>query len=825
MPKRVAHAIHIAGLGTDKDYADGTLYVEPAGAELADGDVADYAIVVGLDPRSTSGVGYHVNPVKRGAEGVASSAFDFRMPARDDLFETFLHVQHTTSIGLSAALQPATADVELDLSSSPLSPGSLEDTVVWCQKEAILLGSYNSGNGKFETSTRGYYGSRQADHAKNVNVYESHLPDWDRRRVVLYEIDLDRLTLAQVWPGYIDLSEQSDLRSTKTGAGIVIPAADTTAHNEAVSVRHEPLHPESGVRALQVSTRESLGDRGEYSGRTSITWHVEKPQTASAQYSHDTGIAWRVGDTLCLQKGGVYARQGVLGSPRPAGPSGTTFEPADLENDPHEVLLIARELDDGSGPVFANPVSSSRELDGQPGSYGSVQIADPAIYPYHPLAIGMALELSTARADTVPEEFDVLQAPDWALDRRELYADGIIERAHEIIQRTSYLRIDQLVLGWPRDPVALIEQIDRYLYHPFGLFRVLDDQGNPTIEHFRLADAKDLLDAQTGAFGNPVPAIPDPDGAGLLDLRTGQGSTVDVVEILYDGLPWREPKSIYYRPTEGQQVEKSQYQGDPEFTLDLSTIKDRSTAVRMAERIGVLQSTQIPQFSIRAEAPDVTGASYDGGGFISLDDLPLKKRWLLDVGGTRVNVISQVARFAVMLQGWRYYMGNRTYRLDGLLTNFVGQQSVQLRCPAAHVLDVTTDGNGDVTAVWVSPTSAFGAAGTDADEHAAGDDVRFYTENLALRGAAPTVEIAAIASSTATTPGTGETAYKIDLDTAMSGADKPQEDDFMRFADYGQYDNPGHGGDYLTGYGRIYAWLADAAGTLGAAEDDEAIYG
>ncbi|MFB6351820.1 MAG: hypothetical protein ABEN55_21740 [Bradymonadaceae bacterium] len=830
MAKRVAHAFHVAGWGTDKTYSDGTLYVTENGAELADGDVGDYAVVVALDARKTqkNSVSFRANPVKRGEAGIASSARTFVLPARDDIVETFLHQQHTTTIGLNEELTAVETSVDIDLSNSTTTTGDLENTVVWVQKEAILLGAYNSTSGEFENCDRGYYGSRAAHHKSGVNVYGDHPQGWDGRRVELLEIDLDTLTTEVRWPGRIVEDTDKEIGTDESGGNVTVPCKDTTADQADVSIRHEPLPPQKaqafGESGLAIQAREG---NDFYVGRLSNTWGIEKPKTAAQKYDPTKGIRWRIGETLCFADQGTLYTQGAMGSPYPKASGDTTF-PSVGDVPLHEVFVVSRAFDTADSYHFGtDPVSVTRELDDQPNAYGAVDIASSTKqrYPYHPLAIAMALELSTDASEPTPGEFDIFQAPTWGLNRRNRYADSIVEEAHRLIQRTSHLQIDQLVMGWPASPIEVIRKIDRLLLHPFGFFRCLDARGRMHIKRFRLADVVDLIDASDGAFANLAAPIPDKDGPGLLHFRTGRGGVVDAVELKYDGLPWRKPRSIYYRPGEGDSVDPDDLKGDADFALDLSTISDRSTAIRRAEQTGRLQATQAPKFKVRTESEDVTGADYSTGEYVGLDDLPLEKEQLVAADGNRVNAISADPEFAMLLLGILYDMVDRTWQIDGRMTNFVARQAVQLRAPAAVVIDVGTDSNGDVDRVYVSTTSEFGVAGSDAHEHESGDEVVFHQQSLALRGTGPEVEISNITSSTTTTPNTGETAYEITLASPLSGSDAPQQDDFMRFGRYDSYDNPGHGGRYLTGYGAVHVWLADTHGTLGAGDEREAVYG
>ena len=847
---QTAYAIHIAGVGDQPTAApNGTLWATPAAADLDGQSFGDWSVNVALDGQSTQAVEFAANPFKAGADGIASSAYTFVFPARDDIMGRFMHAQHKTDLRLGADIDENDSDIKLDLSRSTLSPGALDDSVVYIGKETIRLGAYNSSSGAYESCDRGFYGSPQKPHAQGANVYDRHEPHWDERDVVLFRIDLDEARkesptapLSIVWLGSIDLDESEEIQTTAEGANIRLPAVDITAGTQDVTVRQQPNTTDNFVPTHLYREPLNAPDgqflHQVYTGILSVQNKVEKPVTGSVKYDHSSTFV-RVGDTVCalyntrvLSSYDVQDLQPVLGSPvadtekLEKGQNRALYEP---DEPPHEVFVIDRSLDrqSSSYPSFLpDRLSQSRELDGQPNNYNNITIpaglADR--YPYHPLAIAAAFELSTTSVDTTPEEFDVFGST-WALDRRDLYADDIIEQVHGLIAETPQFQIDQLVLGYDREPVNIVEKVDRLLLHPFGFFRALDSSGKLTFKRLRFASVKDLLDANGGAFDAPVQPIPAGHPDQLLQMKSGRGSTVDSVVLRYNGLPWRDKSSVYFNNVDGDGPDNSSgKKPQADFELDFSTVRQAGTVLRRAEQAGMTQTFQIPRLRFRAEDMAVTGADYSVGEFISLADLPLERAFLVGPDGERTNATKNKAEFSGMVTGWKYDLVRGTYMLEILLINYVEAIPLQLRAPSAILIDVDTDGSGNVERVYVDGDSEFGGLQSDALEFAIGDDVQFCDQIGRDLNATP-AEIAAL-NTGVTTPNTAQSgAVEVVLDTAVPSADAPSAGDIMRFSNYDGYSNPGHGGQYLTGYGDIHAWLGDSVGTLGSNDIEVGFYG
>jgi len=496
------------------------------------------------------------------------------------------------------------------------------------------------------------------------------------------------------------------------------------------------------------------------------------------------------------------------------------------------VFVIDRLLD-ASGPstiksALPDRVSMTRELAEQPSSYGSVSIpADLADrYPYHPLAIRMAFELSTADIDTTPGEFDIFQAPQWGLDRRDDYADDIVEQTHRLIRKTAGFQIDQLVLGYEPGPVAVSDELDSKLLLAWGFFRGYTSDGKQTIKHLAFASVEDLLDVDSGVFRHLVEPIPGEDGPGLLQFKNGRGSTIDSVALRYNDLPWREASYVYDRNVGGDGQNVPAGNRDADFELDYGTIRAERAAdvLRIAEQVGLMQALQLPRLRFRAESESVTGATYTVGDFLAPDDAPLEKDQIPTPDGDQTNDLGGKAAYVGLLTERGYSIRSGTHLLKLMLLNFVEAQSLKLRCASAIVIDVDTDGSGNVTDLYVDQASDFGGDQSDGLEFAKGDDIQVVNDIGVEKTSSP-AEIATIATGV-TTPNTGTAnAVEWGLAEPIGAADGVAAGDTVRFAGYDDYENPGHGGRYLTGFGDIHVWLADDAQTLGTDDSEGAFYG
>lgn len=584
----------------------------------------------------------------------STSALSMELSASDRVAALLMRRQREIDTLLTSALTAAATTVTIGMTSLAGQP-------IWIDDETILLGTH-TGGGTYTGCTRGFWGSTAATHAAEAGVYTS-TPTINGRLVSVIEHNPDTGVEVIRWRGFVTSVEMSEAR---------------------ITVQLEEL--------LTVwSGAEINRDAPSYTGALRLEAFGDERRT--------TGIITGVEARVSPARGGVYMQTGTSVSSFGvragiAGGGGPDFD--GLRND--------GEVGDVVDPVFEILYINR--------SGGAASTSD-LTYPYHPLAIALALLMSTGTGDL--GAYDVLGS-EWGLGID--YVDlGSFEA-----QITAHpdLAIDRLVLGWDGAVVNVFDVIERVLLKPFGYFLTVTATGLVGVGRLRLLDIQDWSDATSNAISAYV------DGPLRLDRAMESIPQTIIAEV--GAAPWTDGQRIVVREATRstrlgrlQRTRETQLDYQVLYPQRLGIISGRSSGDLSNALVNLLQIQldTVPRLHIRVADYQQSGVdAFDLGNVYRVSDISAETAWIVDNTGARTVDLTSIA-YAGMLIGRTWDPSNYSYELELLLLNFETGKFVRWRAPAAVVAS-------NVAGV-LTCSDVLGGDPDDARTFTAGDEVYFWT--------------------------------------------------------------------------------------------------
>lgn len=687
---------------------------------------------------------------------IRTSGFNFRFANLDEIAVNLGYTAANESYELFSDLTDVATSIEL-VGSAP----GLGSSIIWIDDEAILLSNYNFDNGTktIYSCVRGYFSTSAATHESGAWVYTKN-PYIKQRRVQVIRYDRETNTEVVKWTGYVTGPPTTD----RKGVIQQLNADSTLAALQRATInRNAPKLSVNGVLAiLRPGTVEASSDATEST--------VQKPD----QFL--TAPLWlQIDDTICQAFVSNLGTISVNSQPFTAWGAplleGIGEDEYRRQWDGYELLVV-----DG-----ANKAASSTHSLGTAGRWFR-----------HPLAIAMAGFLSTGGSDVVAP-FDCLNIQ-WSAGANPLWFDlaGILQ-----VIRKNTVTIDHLVLGWDGEPLNWFEFSTQVLLRPFGFYWSLTEEGLITISRMRSLGIDDFVNSDS------VEILPDHlENKGFL-------ASYNYVTALVGELPWREADRVAVIARDGRRsdsLRRSAFDDIDDLEFDLRT--QRSVANNGEVQARLLSTVirgyyGIPVIGVTVLDSDLTGASYDLGGFLSPLASDLVTPWFVDNTGTRVLLDVKLEQATGQIIGRRFDFKTGTYDLTLLLTSYRSGVAVDWRAPSGKIVSQASE-------VVTLVANQFHVDEADASYFEVGDTVDIWWAEGTYAG-----------DSTAR------------LVTAVSGNNLTISSDFvslsagqiLRLANYDEYLSV-HGNP-IDGYtGVAYAFIADdSTRTIGAAGDAGDVYG
>lgn len=674
----------------------------------------------------------------------STSSITLRIARTDALATSLMGTPAYTSSVLGVGLTAGATSV----STSTISPTYSAGDVVYIGDEAILLGAIV---GSFFTScTRGMWGTEAAAHDAGSLVFGAS-PYWYRRVVRLIEHETTTGAEAVLWQGFV----------------------------ENVRARGPQLEVEC-VSMLQAQSRQRINSRAvnhaRYTGEGSARiWRADpayrvrrQPVTARGTYVEH----YQIGDGTIMavdQLVNVY--------PNPIRPYlvvlGVNSDPEQLPDELFDgadiwpLLVVDRDLDG----TIADAISSTADL----------------ASPYHPLAIALALLMSTGTGDN--GTYDVL-GESWGMGMD--YVD-VTAFTDEITARPD-LAVDRLVLGWDGEEVAGLRVVTDKLLRPFGYSLTVASDGSLGLCRLRLPS---LLD-RAEAVGNTLTVYPDQQPEEDLQLPSrGRRLVVRV-----GGEPFGEARELVIQLTD-RSLRPGRLQDAPELKLDLSVIKPERLI--SGEVLTTFASTLIgglalaldsaPMLRVRTPSWRFAGlADMAVGKLAAVDGLDSANAWWVNPDGTLTALDASDVSGVGLVVGLSQPTFEAWMTVDLLMIGGRVPDYIHLRAPSAKVDS------------WVPNTLTIQAAVYSADDAATfevGDELSLWDEDGA-RTSTATPQITGIAGTALTLSG-------------GFGTGTPTNGDIIRISRSTLFDNTAH----ISGVKRPFAYMG--GGSEGEFEDVDGV--
>ena len=634
-------AVAFEGIGSSTSYSKGLAFCYGATPT----HTSNYEFARSLQDAPDS-VETSVNPY---TGEMSTSSFTFELPATDAIATKLLHVQIRTPLTTTIAFGDSTTAFRATGNGNTALAGD----VVYVDDEAILVGTH-TGSGVYTGCTRGFWGTTATSHGAGVQVYTSN-PFINFRRIVLLEIDRSTGTELVKWRGFVD-----EVKTDDTGKTIRVSCMElwATVAGAAVNKGAPKLRVSGGIVEGTAFGRPIFIGSARHDGRR------VRPSSSSAWY--------QLGDTLVPATATVS--RATFDGPPAYWLGAPVFSTENKYDAGYEVLLV-----DQSG-------------------LGST---DDLAYPYHPLAISMALMVS-ADGNTA-SAYDVL-GEDWGLAIPESLFD--VATIDALIASTAQIKIDRMLLGWDGEPVIVVDTIREKLLRPYGFFLTVTDAG--LLSFARLEPT--AIDVGLAAEASPVTPIPE-----RLSWEMATDGQFFQAEAMVGEMPWREPDMIVVQRDGSfrDNSRRSLFTRSLKLTYDFSTVAPSSdtTAVlsELMNRV-VMGKTAAPIVGITTTRT----STYDLGATIVLSAPDIQHAWWIDRDGTRVTLSSTDASFSGLIIGRRYDFVRGVYDLSLLLLNWSGGEYIRWRAPSAVCVS-------NASAVVTVQQNAF-HAGTDDTSYFEVDD-------------------------------------------------------------------------------------------------------
>ena len=702
---------------------------------------------------------------------VTVSSFSFALSNTDAVAAALLYQQARAPWAVSSDHSSEGAIGTIDTTATA---GEIASIPVWIGDEVLSIGTH-TGTGTYNVLALGEMGTVAQDHASGAFIYTAN--SYIRyRKASLVIFDRDAGTATVRWRGFVDR-----LETNETGALLNVSCIEFLSALAGAKINRdqpgqlEQVHVERNKRNPVAILRAQLTDE------PATVAHVAKTGDTTHEITYH--IVGKDADTLIT---GTFTSGTVRFQTRAVNwaPSLEDFfslselrtgsEKVKSSARFHEVFIVDRLKDEGG--TAADFVSSTREL----------------AEPFHPLAIAMGFICSTYASAAVPASWDVYHG-DWGLGVPVGFVDAAGIQA--TIDATPELKVDKFVLGLEGESVNIIPWVQEKLMRPFGLYFGTTEEGLLNANVLKSLTV-DIYDA---ALSNPSEALPT-----QLRWSASRHATFNQITALVGETPWEPGSRILVLGIDGERNDSTRKAllGDPRAVeLDYSVKNHGFNAWHLVNR-AVVGHYAIPRIGVTVQDSSIASASYDHGKWVNLGTLDIQDAWLLDKSGTRVSVSSAVApQLTGVVVGRSFNVANRTYSIELLLMAYRDNAFARFRAPAAEIVSAT-DGQ-----TFVVELNVFNTGTTDDDDFfTVGDEVTLWSRD----GVRVRDEAVPISSITAGT---------IVLDGNFT--DTPAAGQILRLSTYDDYSNTA----VLTNVDRAYAFVADAAETLGTANDAADIYG
>lgn len=573
------------------------------------------------------------------------------------------------------------------------------DDLLYLNDELIRVVSLSAGT--VWNIERAYAGTQATGHRAGSNMYRTP-PYWLGRAITIYRVELEAVnqtvqSIEAVWRGY--LSEPPSVENSVTTITLRAEDALSTLRRAAVNLaplRHAPAAPVIPFRAPDGAAEVY----GFVPAETGVAFDTSVHRRFSTWISDGACKALQLGQSLVITRGDVIVRPGrpILGS--------TAFKVDELVEGPYcEVALFSRSVDewllDEYGAVGPTPTIN-------------------CAYPYHPLTIAAALLFSDpVDTDEDPLAYNVLhQSCTLGVGYLANYTAW-----DNLIQKTSHIEVDRLVLFWDMEPLEVFEFLTQQLLPAYGFVLAADASGLLRPIQIGLADVEQYANAPQVT---PI--------SGTWEWTLSAHGALDAIDATIGELPWSPGRRVEVSakgvrdPSSGSRTTRMAKRADS--SVSYPTISEAAAESYGAARLANVLAWRYDGLPIVTCLLQADQPWFLGQYVRLLKPAGLVSPILFDLSGQRVDTLWDTAALIGQIIKLRRDLSRNRYEVELLLTNYSYGKAAKWRAPAARIKSRTGSG----TYLIEGSTSDFGEAVSDALSLAVGDDVVPRTPTLGNRG-------------------------------------------------------------------------------------------
>ena len=652
----------------------------------------------------------------------------------DALAQALMFTPRETPLALGAALAQGATSV----ASTGIGPG-LDNQVIWLGDEALLLGTRV---GSVYPCTRGFWSTPEQDHPEGTLVYTSQAY-WYRRRVRVVEHDLATGIDSVLWQGLLESVRMVNARLEIEAVSLLAAGRRARLNRDARQLNPGTITRRG--RAVSNTVRVDYGAR-----------------VRRAFSPGDTIQTFQVGESSV---GFAALREGVgsisLADIQPlTGPLDVAFD-EQFDGDIYQIFAVDRDFDERDG--------------------AGLGLTQDLPQPHHPLAIALALLVSTGEGSNGP--YDVF-GPTWGLGID--YID--LSSFTDLIALRPDDKIDVLVLGFGGEDVDPFETIEQQLLRPFGYYLTLSATGALACARLRLPDLEAFSEANARALSAYL------DAPVVNDRRLGERAQTVVATV--GGPPNGDPSTITVRvPDRSRRA--GRLQDGPRVTYDYRVIRaerltnegrDVASLSNALVQILALGLDAAPILRFRCASSRATSNGLIVGAYARVQDLGSVAPWYVGGDGSLLSLSDNDVRAYGLVISLDLDAEGDAMDVELLMLGWRLEGFVRNRAPAGIVASWSPND------VVLEPDNFNTPSGDDASAFAADDEVALWTSDGVLRSTTyPSVLL--VGANTLTL-------------TGGFGAATPEEGDVIRIAPSPTFDNASR----FPGIRQPFAYIGDDAG-------------
>lgn len=598
---------------------------------------------------------------------VRSGSATFMLTANDRLVKDFLVQAQATKFSTRLNLKVNASATQMNFYSN------IPTGYYYIDQEVINVLSIDSGT--TYNVTRGVGGTIAAPHNLGTSLYNK--PSyWVGRRVQIVEAvlpddlspqPLTPTSLEVIWSGYLSAPPQL----TNSTSKIKFQASSSYDLIYNLDINRNPLNlnkqPVTTVRYFYnvYVLSDLISNSYLYDGQ-----QIEKTRVYKAEFLRDIGrvraiqiqnsfvliyknTAWNPGGDRFKMFG-----KAMLGSkPLPETWNDDINKHEPLTGDNWELLVWDRQLDEDLLNTFGDTLLS------------------PTIgceYPYHPLTVALSMLVSTNDIENYdPANFDVLHR-NWSLGIKD-YIDLDVWR--DMISKTSWMKIDRLILGWDGAKFKAWDFITTKLLPAFSLAIVPDNEGYLKPIQIGFADIESYANAEILA---PLP--------NKWEWQLASGSPTHNLYATVGTLPWSDGQTVSVIGHSEIRDVSNYLNKDSSITFDWPFFNVSATTNLVASQLQdllVWKYDGIPKVSFNLDQ-SLAQTLYLGDIVRLAKPSGLQSFLLLDKDGNRVDDWAAVP-FITQITSIRPNIKNGTLECEGILINYGVSRLAKWRAPGVRI--------------------------------------------------------------------------------------------------------------------------------------------